>query len=175
MEANDVIRNARLLRDADDIAVRNYVFINKDMTKEEAKAAFDRREARRAKPKCHNVVHLNGTNLSATAASFNPSSFPIPILSAIPTFVDPPGADSFSPIDLSITAPSLITPGISDPSNSLPHVSTSSDINGMASAASVSTVNAPGFNYIGTSVAASMARPLNGTDGGRPGQRSIAV
>jgi hypothetical protein len=90
-------------------------------------------------------------------------------------FVDPPGADSFSPIDLSITAPSFITPAINDPSNSLPHVSTSSDIIGMASAASVSTVNAPGFNYIGTSAAASMARPLNDTDGGRPGQRSIVV
>ena len=39
-QADDIVRSAKLLRDADDLSVRTTVFINRDITKKESNAAF---------------------------------------------------------------------------------------------------------------------------------------
>jgi hypothetical protein len=46
-EASEILANARRLREADDPTVKNYVYINRDLTKEESRIAFERRVARR--------------------------------------------------------------------------------------------------------------------------------
>ena len=48
LEATSIISSARRLREAANDDVRRYVFINRDMTKEESKAAFERRVERRS-------------------------------------------------------------------------------------------------------------------------------
>jgi len=55
----NIIKSAKLLRDATDVTVQTSVFINRDMTKEESNAAFEKSKARREK-----------SNLSAAAPSF---------------------------------------------------------------------------------------------------------
>ena len=48
-EVEDLLREAIRLRDADDDYVRRRVFINRDLTKEESKALYEKRVARRTK------------------------------------------------------------------------------------------------------------------------------
>src|ERR1043165_2327102 len=63
-----------------------WTYINRDMTKEEAKAAFDKRQARRVRSSNLTKETPSNTKLSAAAPSFNPpSSFNSGVPSGVPT------------------------------------------------------------------------------------------
>jgi hypothetical protein len=115
MQANDVLLNAKLLRDCDNESVRNCVYINKDMTKEEAKAAYEKRVERRAKPQSSQEAKQFGAALSASAAEFVPPIFSSSV--HFPALVGPPVIDAFLAIDLSPSATSPIFTSVSNPSS----------------------------------------------------------
>ena len=64
---DEVMKAARLLRDVDDSTVRNGVFINRDLTKEEAKAAFLKRQARRSKSTTNRATLASGSSSGSSS------------------------------------------------------------------------------------------------------------
>ena len=67
LETNSILSVARRLREAANDDVRRYVFINRDMTKEESKAAYERRVARRSATAIDPVV-MEASHASSSTA-----------------------------------------------------------------------------------------------------------
>jgi hypothetical protein len=106
-QANDLIRNAKLLRDADNVSVRESVYINRDVTKEEAKAAYEKRQARRAgSSSVPDAATRAATTLSAAAPAFSP---PTSVFNALQSHI--PSTVSAAPIDLSLQPSHPVTNG----------------------------------------------------------------
>jgi hypothetical protein len=67
-EASALLGEARRLREADDEYVRKNIFINRDLTKEEAKTSYDKRVERRAKAAAV-AAAASGASVAAAAAA----------------------------------------------------------------------------------------------------------
>jgi len=71
-QVNDILSRAKLLRNVDDETVSREVYLSKDLTKEGAKLAFDKRVAKQTKVTSNVAVQLYG--LSVGSPSFIPKS-----------------------------------------------------------------------------------------------------
>jgi len=83
VQAINIVRCANLLRDADDDVIRNRIYINKDMTRDEAASAYERRAARRTKPNNFNTMNTAVNLLSAVAMEFHPRGSSLSVLTSI--------------------------------------------------------------------------------------------
>lgn len=101
IQASDILRKAKLLRESANEDVRNFVYINKDMTKEEARTAYDRRVARRTGPNLE-AGGQSGSILSASAPPFVP---PVMLSSQLDSLVTD-YSDMDTVVDLSLAAAS---------------------------------------------------------------------
>ena len=108
-EVNAVMAEARLLRDADNEYVSRHIFINRDLTKEEAKASYEKREARRAKTAA--AVAVSSAAAVAAAASAIASS--AASSSAAVSFAASPPSVASTAVNTGTEAQALVVPDTS--------------------------------------------------------------
>jgi len=71
-EVDDILSRVKLLRNVDDETVSREVYLSKDLTKDEAKLAFNKRVAKRSK--VHSNVAVKSAVLSVSSLSFIPKT-----------------------------------------------------------------------------------------------------
>ena len=92
-EVNRILGVAKRLRDARDDYVCRYIFVNRDLTKEEATASFKKREARRAKTAADSAA----AHAAAAAAAAGEAASRAAVAAA-DAAVEPAGSTTASPI-----------------------------------------------------------------------------
>jgi len=73
-EVNKILSVAKRLRDAEDDYVSRYIFVNRDLTKEEATASFEKREARRAKAAADSAAASAAAAAASAVAAVSPAA-----------------------------------------------------------------------------------------------------